>query len=173
MHEDADGRLGAPLTAHQKGQGNGGVGCSFFLLLLLCVAVVLLHERRCVGCNRVEECVSFPLRQRGQDGGRLSLVLAVAQRGHGRLRLLLGISGVGVERGDEMMSMKMAAGPSLERLPSSTSTAKVSVSPSSFGDFRTTTTSVTLDASELNTETVAFGGSLPKLSSPSSHSSMR
>ena len=62
-------------------------------------------------------------------------------------------------------SMKSAAGPSPPaRSPSSTSTSKVSRSLSSFAVFSTTTASRTFDPSVLNTETVAFGGSLLKLS---------
>ena len=62
-------------------------------------------------------------------------------------------------------SMKSAAGPSPpERSPSSTSTSKVSRSPSSFAVFSTTTASRIFDPSVLSIETVAFGGSLVKLS---------
>ena len=68
--------------------------------------------------------------------------------------------------------MKTDAGPSAPaRSPSSTSTSKVSLSPSSFGDFSTTTASRTDDPSFLNPETVAFGGSFAKLSLPLPQSS--
>src|SRR5258707_1341241 len=63
------------------------------------------------------------------------------------------------------MSMKTEAAPSAPaRSPSSTSTSNVSRSPSSFGDFSTTTASVTPAFALLNTDTVALGGVLAKLS---------
>ena len=73
-----------------------------------------------------------------------------------------------------MMSMNTAAGPSAPaRSPSSVFTLKVRLSPSGFGEVSTTTASFTVDPSLLSTETVAFGGSLPKLSLPWAHSSSR
>jgi hypothetical protein len=67
--------------------------------------------------------------------------------------------------------MKREAGPvAFDKLPSSNDTSKVSLSPSSFGDFRTTTASSTESPSALSTDNVALGGSLEKLSLPSSHS---
>ena len=47
----------------------------------------------------------------------------------------------------------------------------MSLSPSSLGDFSTTTASFTPEPSLVNAETVAFGGSLLKLSLPLSQSS--
>jgi ribulose 1,5-bisphosphate carboxylase large subunit-like protein len=79
-------------------------------------------------------------------------------------------------KGRPMMSMKIEAGPSAPaRSPSRTCTANVSRSPSSFGDFNTTTASATLEPSLLKADTVALGGSLAKLSPPSlgDHSSRR
>src|SRR4029077_16240188 len=62
------------------------------------------------------------------------------------------------------------AGPSaLVRLPSSTATSNVRSWPSSLGFFRTTTASSIADPSLFNTDIVALGGSLAKLSLPSSH----
>ena len=70
------------------------------------------------------------------------------------------------------VSINIDAGPSdPTRQPSRTSTSNVSLSPSSLGDFNTTTTSCTDDPSLLNTETVALGGSLAKL--PVDHSATR
>src|SRR5688500_1385572 len=67
-------------------------------------------------------------------------------------------------RPNQTVSMKTEAGPSeLAMLPSSTWTSKVSLSPSSLGDFRTATISATPEPSFWNTETVALGGSLAKL----------
>ena len=70
------------------------------------------------------------------------------------------------------MSMNTAADPSAPlRSPSSTSTSKVKRSPSRLGDFNTTTASFTPDPSLVKAETVAFGGSLAKLSLPFAQSS--
>jgi hypothetical protein len=56
-------------------------------------------------------------------------------------------------KGRPMMSMNTEAGPSPPaRSPSMTCTSNVSLSPSSFGLFSTTTASLTDDASLLNTE---------------------
>src|ERR1700722_66374 len=67
--------------------------------------------------------------------------------------------------------MNSEAGPvAFDSPPSSTVPSKVSLSPSSFGDFRVTTASSTVSPSALSTDIVAFGGSLAKLSLPSSHS---
>src|SRR5580692_6068787 len=67
--------------------------------------------------------------------------------------------------------MNREAGPvAFDSPPSSTDTSKVNLSPSSFGDFRTTTASSTVSPSALSTDIVAFGGFLAKLSLPSSHS---
>src|SRR5258708_7333178 len=64
-----------------------------------------------------------------------------------------------------MMSMKTETAPSAPaRSPSSTSTSNVSRSPSSFGDFSTTTASVTPALALLNPDTVALGAVLAKLS---------
>ena len=65
--------------------------------------------------------------------------------------------------------MKTATGPPLIDPPSSVDTSKVNVVPSSFGALRTTTASATCPAPAPSTDTVAFGGSLAKLSLPSSH----
>src|SRR5271169_4701518 len=67
--------------------------------------------------------------------------------------------------------MNRDAGPvAFDKPPSSTLTSKVKLSPSSFGDFRTTTASSTASPYVLSTDMVAFGGYLAKLSLPSSHS---
>jgi hypothetical protein len=68
-------------------------------------------------------------------------------------------------RGEQ--SMNREAGPvAFDSPPSSTDTSKVNLSPSSFGDFRTTTASSTVSPSALSTDIVAFGGFLAKLSLP-------
>ncbi len=65
---------------------------------------------------------------------------------------------------NQIVSMNTEAGPSAApRLPSNTSTSKVSFSPSSLAVFRVTTRSDTLPPSLWKTETVALGGSLAKL----------
>src|SRR4051794_20370791 len=66
--------------------------------------------------------------------------------------------------------MKSEAGPSaLERLPSRTVTSNVNCLPSNFGVLSTTTASSIAEPSLFSTDIVAFGGSLAKLSFPSSH----
>src|SRR5258708_24309169 len=74
-----------------------------------------------------------------------------------------------------MMSMKTEAAPSAPaRSPSSKSASKTSRPPSSLGDFSTTTASDTPALALLNTETVALGGVVAKLSAALSlHSSGR
>ena len=70
-------------------------------------------------------------------------------------------------------SMKRAAGPLPPlRLPSRTATSKVRLPPSSFGFIKVTTASSTFEPSPPRTEMVALGGSLMKLSLPSSHCMM-